>query len=72
MDIVMPNMSGIQATKDILAQLPQTKIIACSTLDQDNMLMKAMEAGAIEYIKKPFSAPEVLKIIDRVFSAKQG
>lgn len=71
MDIVMPNMTGVQATKEILAKLPETKVIACSTLDQDNMLMKVMEAGAVEYIKKPFSAPDVMKIIEGVFSPRR-
>ena len=71
MDIVMPNMTGVQATKEILAQLPKTKVIACSTIDQDNMLMKVMEAGAVEYIKKPFSAPDVIKMIENVFSPKR-
>jgi two-component system, chemotaxis family, chemotaxis protein CheY len=67
MDIVMPAMSGVQATKEILAALPDTKVIACSTIDQDTMLMKVMEAGAVEYIKKPFSAPYVINTIERVF-----
>ena len=56
MDIVMPHMSGVQATKEILSKLPHTKIIACSTVDQDNVLMKVMEAGAVEYIKNPLAA----------------
>ncbi len=72
MDIVMPHMSGVQATREILAQRPKTKVIACSTIDQDNMLMKVMEAGAVEYIRKPFSAPEVLKVIEAVFTPKGG
>lgn len=72
MDIVMPRMSGVQATKNILAQLPQTKVIACSTIDQDNMLMKVMEAGAVEYISKPFTASEVFKIINRVFGLEEN
>lgn len=67
MDIVMPQKSGVQATKEIMEILPETKVIACSTVDQDNMLMKVMEAGAVEYIKKPFHALEVIKIIDKVF-----
>jgi two-component system chemotaxis response regulator CheY len=66
MDIVMPLKSGVQATKEILEILPDTKIIACSTVDQDNMLMKVMEAGAVEYIKKPFHALEVVRIIEKV------
>src|SRR3954468_7025778 len=54
MDIVMPNKSGIQATKEILELLPETKVIACSTIDQEMMMMKAMESGAVEFIHKPF------------------
>jgi two-component system, chemotaxis family, chemotaxis protein CheY len=69
MDIVMPVKTGVQATKEISEQLPDTKVIACSTVDQDNMLMEIMEAGAVEYIKKPFAAGDVVKIIDKVFQA---
>ena len=67
MDIVMPNKSGIQATKEILEFLPSVKVIACSTIDQENMMMKAMESGAVEFIHKPFHANDVIKIINRVF-----
>ena len=70
MDIVMPLKGGVQATKEILEQLPKTKVIACSTVDQDTMLMKVMEAGALEYIKKPFHALEVVKIIEKVMGEK--
>ncbi len=69
MDVVMPNMSGVQATKEILSQGSQAKVIACSTIDQDNMIMKMMEAGAVEYIKKPFSAPDVVAIVERIGGA---
>lgn len=72
MDIVMPQKSGVQATREILELRPETKVIACSTVDQDNMLMKVMEAGAVEYIKKPFHAMEVIKMIEKVFPAKEG
>jgi two-component system, chemotaxis family, chemotaxis protein CheY len=66
MDIVMPIKSGIQATIEILQALPETKVIACSTVDQDVMLMKALEAGAVEYVRKPFHALEVLDVLARV------
>jgi two-component system chemotaxis response regulator CheY len=66
MDIVMPNKSGLQATKEIKAKMPDLKVIACSTVDQENMMMKAMESGAVEFIHKPFHALDVIKIIERV------
>jgi two-component system, chemotaxis family, chemotaxis protein CheY len=67
MDIVMPLKSGIQATIEILKELPQTKIIACTTVDQEIMMMRAVEAGAHDYITKPFKGDQVIKIIEKVF-----
>ncbi len=63
MDIVMPKVSGIEATMEILKDLPDTKIIACSTLDQDSMVMRALEAGCCNYITKPFKSEEVLAAV---------
>lgn len=65
MDIVMPRKSGIEATIEILKDFPETKIIACSTLDQNNMVMRALEAGCCNYITKPFKANEVLEAVRR-------
>lgn len=66
MDIVMPIKSGVQATKEIRAALPETRVIACSTVDQEIMLMKAVEAGANDFITKPFKVEEVLERIKKV------
>jgi two-component system, chemotaxis family, chemotaxis protein CheY len=63
MDIVMPKKSGIEATADVLKILPQTKIIACSTVDQNAMVMRALEAGCCHYLTKPFKADQVLKAV---------
>jgi len=68
MDIVMPRKSGIEAAQEILKDLPETKIIACSTLDQNNMIMRALEAGCCNYITKPFKANEVLEAVKRASS----
>lgn len=64
MDIIMPKKSGIDATKEILNQLPTTKVIAFSTADQEILVSKAMEAGCVSYLVKPFSSEELLKAID--------
>jgi two-component system chemotaxis response regulator CheY len=66
MDIVMPLMSGVQATKEIKEKNPKIKIVACSTLDQENMLTKIIEAGAEDFISKPFDVKNVMTIIEKV------
>lgn len=63
MDIVMPRKSGIDATIEILKEFPNTKIIACSTVDQNSMVMRALEAGCCNYIVKPFKSEDVLKAV---------
>src|SRR4051812_46212602 len=63
MDIVMPKKSGIEATTEILKELPNTKIVACSTNDQNSMVMRALEAGCCNYVVKPFKAEDVLKAV---------
>lgn len=63
MDIVMPIMSGIEATKEITSQFPQIKVVACSTEGQESMVMKALDAGCLSYIVKPFNAQELIKVI---------
>lgn len=63
MDIIMPRKSGIEATKEILAQLPETKVIAFSTADQETMVMRAVEAGCCSFVVKPFKAEDLLAAI---------
>ncbi len=63
MDIVMPKKSGIEATQEILKEFPHVRVIACSTIDQSNMVMRALEAGCCNYITKPFKAEDVAQAV---------
>jgi two-component system chemotaxis response regulator CheY len=63
MDIVMPKKSGIEATATLVKNIPDIKIIACSTIDQNSMIMKALEAGCCNYVTKPFSADDVINAV---------
>lgn len=63
MDIVMPKKSGIEATKEILEQLPETRIVAFSTADQELMVMRAIEAGCCSFMEKPFKAEDLIRAI---------
>ena len=66
MDIVMPLKSGIEAVKDIMAVDGSAKIVMCSALGQDSLIMEAIEAGAKDFIVKPFKAEKVVEVVKRV------
>lgn len=66
MDIVMPEYSGIEALQDILALAPQARILMCSALGQETMVMEALEHGALDFVVKPFQSQQVLEVVARV------
>ena len=63
MDITMPEMDGIQAVKAIKEFDPAAKVIMCSAMGQQSMVMDAIKAGARDFIVKPFQADRVLEAI---------
>jgi two-component system chemotaxis response regulator CheY len=63
LDIIMPNKSGIEAAKEIASYNPATKIIAFSTADQDVLVTRAIEAGCVSFLVKPFKTEELVKAI---------
>jgi two-component system chemotaxis response regulator CheY len=70
MDIVMPFKSGIEATRDIVKSHRDAVIIMCSALGQESLVMEAIEAGASDFIVKPFKAEEVLKVVKKVLGTR--
>ena len=66
MDITMPDMDGIEAVKEIRSFDPGAKIIMCSAMGQQSMVMDAIRAGAKDFIVKPFQAERVLEAIKKV------
>lgn len=66
MDITMPDMDGIEATKKILEQAPETMIIMVTSHGQEQMVMDAIDAGAKGYVLKPFSKDKLADHIDKL------
>lgn len=66
MDITMPDMDGIEAVKEIKAFDPAAKIIMCSAMGQQTMVMDAIKAGAKDFIVKPFQPDRVLEAIKKI------
>jgi len=65
MDIVMPEKDGIQAMEEILAEDPSAKIVMVTAVDQRDELMRAVRAGAVDYIVKPFENERVLSAVQK-------
>ena len=66
MDITMPEMNGIQAVKAIKEIDPNANIIMCSAMGQQAMVMEAIQAGAKDFIVKPFQQDRILQAIKRI------
>jgi len=66
MDIIMPNMEGIEAVKNICSEDGNAKIIMVTAVGQESKVKEAIEAGAKGYLVKPFQAPQVLEEVEKV------
>ena len=66
MDIVMPLKSGIEALQEITAEDPAARVIMCSALGQDALVIEAVQAGAKDFIVKPFKEQRVLDVVRRL------
>ena len=66
MDITMPEMDGIQALKKIKESHPQASVIMCSAMGQQAMVIESIQAGARDFIVKPFQADRVLEAVKKV------
>jgi len=66
MDITMPDMDGIEAVKAIKEFDPAAKVVMCSAMGQQTMVMDAIRAGAKDFIVKPFQPDRVLEAIKKV------
>lgn len=61
MDLVMPVKNGIEASREILEIWPQTKILACSSVDQEFLIAKSEQVGCVGFIAKPFKKQEIIE-----------
>ena len=69
MDITMPELDGIDAVKEIIEIDQEAKIIICSAMGQEAMVIDAIQAGAKDFVVKPFKPDRVLAAINKLFSS---
>jgi two-component system chemotaxis response regulator CheY len=66
MDITMPKMDGLAALKQILKVDPEAKVIMCSALGQQSLIVQALQLGAKDFIVKPFREERVIAAIKHI------
>ena len=66
MDIVMPDMGGIDAVREIMRDSPEARILMCSAMGQQARVIEAIQAGARDFVVKPFQPSRVLEAVQRV------
>jgi two-component system chemotaxis response regulator CheY len=66
MDIIMPDMGGIEAVKTIMREFPEANIVMCSAMGQQALVIEAIQAGARDFVVKPFQPARVLEAVQRV------
>ncbi len=71
LDITMPEMDGLEAAKKIIEIDKEAKIIICSAMGQQSMIIKAIEAGAKDFIVKPFNKKRIEDAINKVLTQEE-
>jgi len=68
LDITMPEMDGVTALPEILKVAPEARVIMCSAMGQQPMVVDAIKAGAKDFIVKPFQKARVVQAIENVMN----
>ena len=66
MDITMPEVDGLQALKSIKGEFADSKVVMCSAMGQQAMVIEAIQSGAKDFIVKPFQAERVIEAVKKV------
>lgn len=66
MDITMPNMDGLEALRTIMGANPTAKVVMCSAMGQEAMVIDAIKSGAKDFIVKPFKPERIIKTVEQL------
>ena len=68
MDITMPEMDGLAALKEIRGGDPSARVVMCSAMGQQSMVIESIQAGARDFIVKPFQPDRVLEAVTKALA----
>lgn len=68
MDMVMPEMDGLTALREIVKEYPNAKVVMCTSMGQQALVVEAIQAGAKSFVTKPFSPPKIVETLLKVMA----
>lgn len=68
MDITMPDMDGIEALRELRRLDPRARVVMCSAMGQETLVLDAIRAGAADFVVKPFKADRVTSAVAKALS----
>jgi len=66
LDLAMPKKNGLQVIQELIPKFPEAKIVVVTASGSDSLIDQCLEAGAVNYISKPFDTAKILKAVDDV------
>lgn len=69
LDVVMPNLDGLGALKEIRKLDPHARVLMVTSAGQHSMVQEALRQGAVGYVTKPFQAPQMLQAVRQALGA---
>ncbi len=72
MDLVMPHFNGLEATEKILETNPTIDVIACSSMDDEVTLQRALNKGCRAFLRKPFNRQSLLSVFQQIENQRRG
>jgi two-component system chemotaxis response regulator CheY len=64
LDIILPDSNGLDLLESIIEACPDTKVIVCSSIGQQQVIQKALDLGAKAFIQKPFTPEKVAEVLE--------
>lgn len=64
LDIILPDSNGLDLLQSINASHPQSKVVVCSAIGQEQVMQKALDLGAKAFIQKPFKPEKVIDVLE--------
>jgi len=71
MDVVMPDLNGIEAMKEIKKQCPKTKVVMITSVSNYQMVRKVIEIGAFDYLPKPIDSNDLNLLLEKIYKAEE-